>query len=289
MKILKRKNKSPSPGKKIYLQMSLSKSLQKDEFGNVIFEVEASNENLDAQDQRVLQVALIQSKDYFLKNGVVSKDHKHRTFRENGGFDVDERYVIGEPLDVFTNGKKTMVRGKLYANNEFAKKFIELIETGSSRIKASVGGLLPKIKKTIESGMEIGQVISVLWDDLALTITPVNPTVEPAMILCKSMSAAAFIKTLSGAVKKNNLEVKSMRKSQRASPEVRRVFHKATLEAAKPILIDAVARGELDVIQASRIETAINQCINNPTQRLSPKYANFLTKKLAPPTQGRRV
>ena len=274
---------------KIYLQMSLSKSLQKDEFGNVIFEVEASNENLDLQDQRVLQVALMQSKDYFLKNGVVSKDHKHRTFRENGGFDVDERYVIGEPLDVFTNGIKTMVRGKLYANNEFAKKFIELIETGSSRIKASVGGLVPRIKKTVESGMEIGQVISVLWDDLALSLTPVNPTVQPATILCKSLSAAAFVKTLSGAVKKNKLEVKNMRKTRRPSPELKRAFHRATLEAAKPILMDAVVKKEIDVIQSSKIETAINQCIKNPMQQLKPEYASYLTRKLMSPKQGRRV
>ena len=60
--------------------MRLCKSLQKDSNGNVIFEVEASNENLDVEDQRVLQAALMKTKDHFLKNGVVSKDHMHRAF-----------------------------------------------------------------------------------------------------------------------------------------------------------------------------------------------------------------
>jgi hypothetical protein len=182
----------------IFLQMQLGKSLQRDDDGNVIFEVEASNENLDIEGQRVLQAALMRTKDYFLKNGVVSKDHKHRTFKKNGSYDLHEEFVIGEPLDVFTDGTSTMVRGKLYASNEYAQKFIKLLEDGSSRVKASVGGLVPRIRKTIEDGKnEVGEIVSVLWDDLALTITPVNPTVEPAVSMAKSLSSIEFVKALS--------------------------------------------------------------------------------------------
>jgi hypothetical protein len=182
----------------IFLQMQLGKSLQRDNNGNVIFEVEASNENLDEDQQRVLQTALLKTKDHFLKNGVVSKDHKHRTFRPNGTFDIHEDFVIGEPLDVFTRGTSTMVRGLLYANNSHAQNFIKLLDAGSSRVKASVGGLLPRVRKTIEeNGKKIGEVISVLWDDLALTITPVNPTVEPAVSMAKSLSSSEFVKALS--------------------------------------------------------------------------------------------
>jgi hypothetical protein len=47
---------------------------------------------------------------YFLKNGVVSKDHKHRTFRGDGGFDLHEEYVIGEQFDVFAKGASTPSR-----------------------------------------------------------------------------------------------------------------------------------------------------------------------------------
>ena len=55
----------------IFLQMHLQKALQRDADGNVIFTVEASNENLDIEQQRVLQSALLSTKDYFLKSGVV--------------------------------------------------------------------------------------------------------------------------------------------------------------------------------------------------------------------------
>ena len=181
----------------IFLELNLSKALDKDEFGNVIFEAEASNENLDIEQQRVLQSALLSTKDYFLKNGVISKDHKHRTFKKGGAFDIHEEFVIGEPIDVYTDGLRTFVKGKLYPNNEHAQKFIDLFATGSTRIKSSVGGLVPRIKKTIENGKKIGEVISVLWDDLALTITPVNPTVEPAVSMAKSLSSLEFVKALS--------------------------------------------------------------------------------------------
>ena len=181
----------------IFLELHLSKALDKDEFGNVIFEAEASNENLDIEQQRVLQSALLQTKDYFLKSGVISKDHKHRTFNEDGTYDIHEEFVIGEPISVSTDGLRTMVKGKLYPKNEHAKKLIDLFEQGSTRIKASVGGLVPRIKKTIENGKKIGEVVSVLWDDLALTITPVNHTVEPAVSMAKSLSSLEFVKALS--------------------------------------------------------------------------------------------
>jgi len=56
---------------------------------------------------------------------------------------------------------------------------------------------VPRIKKTIENGKKVGEIVSVLWDDLALTITPVNPTVEPAVSMAKSFSSLEFVKALS--------------------------------------------------------------------------------------------
>ena len=183
-------------GEKIFLQMDLRKSLERDADGNVIFTVEASNENLDMEGQRVLQSALLGTKSHFLKNGVVSKDHRHRRPNGGGGFDIDEEFVIGEPLDVTTDGASTLVRGKLYAGNRHARKFIELLDQGSSRVKASVGGLVPRVKESVENGRKVGRVVSVLWDDLALTIAPVNSTVGPAVSMAKSLSGAEFVKAL---------------------------------------------------------------------------------------------
>jgi hypothetical protein len=49
-----------------------------DKEGNFIFDVEASNENLDLEGERTLQRALLGTKDYFLTNGVISKVQLHQ-------------------------------------------------------------------------------------------------------------------------------------------------------------------------------------------------------------------
>jgi hypothetical protein len=228
----------------IFLQMQMAKSLERDADGNVIFTVEASNENLDIEEERVLQAALMGTKDYFLKNGVVSKDHKHRTFRKEGGFDIHEEYVIGEPIDVFTKGSSTMVKGKLYAKNQYAQKFIELLDNASSRVKASVGGLVPKVKKTMENGRKVGNIISVLWDDIALTIQPVNPTVEPAVSMAKSLSSSEFVKALSAGFGTDSAAFSGGRALQKEDVE-----HEKTLlsvnEKAIASLVGAIADGDI--------------------------------------------
>lgn len=184
----------------IYLRMELKKgSFTQNEAGDFIFDVEASNENLDLEQQQVLQRALLNSKDYFLSNGVISKDHLHQKIVGSGEqkkIIFDEDYIIGEPIAVYTDGRSTRVKGKLYKSNPHAQKFIQLLKDGSTRIKASVGGIAPLVQKAKEQGTEIGKVVSVLWNDLALTIAPVNPTVSPAYMV-KSLSSLEFVKALS--------------------------------------------------------------------------------------------
>lgn len=109
--------------RKIYLNLVIRKSAGKtDEFGNYIFEVEASNENVDLQDQIVLQNALMESKDEFLRGGVISYDHLHKQTDANGLVISDPSMVIGEPIDVIfdTKTKSTVVKGKLYATTELS-------------------------------------------------------------------------------------------------------------------------------------------------------------------------
>ena len=176
-----------------YLDFTLCKSVEgKDQDGNYLFQVEASNENVDFQDQIVLQSALLGSKDNFLKNGVISYDHLHRRKDNDGNVISDPSMIIGEPVDVWTEGDKTFVKGILYKTNEMAQEVIKLLKAGSTRIRASVGGLFPKVTK--ENGIE--KVVSVLWNDLALTPCPVNNTVGSASF-AKSFSASEFAKALS--------------------------------------------------------------------------------------------
>ena len=188
----------------IYLNLEIRKSVdgKTDENGNYFFEVEASNENVDLQDQIVLQNALMESKDEFLKGGVISYDHLHKRRDDKGNIISDPSMVIGEPVDVKfdTATKSTVVVGKLYATNDKAKEIIKMLKAGSTRVRASVGGIFPEVLKNIKTGVE--KITHVLWNDLALTVSPVNNTVGSA-VFAKSMSSAEFIRYLPLELKKS--------------------------------------------------------------------------------------
>jgi len=177
----------------IYLNLSLTEYEGTDEYGNYYFEAEASNPNLDLQKQIVLQNALIESKDHFLSNGVISFDHRHRRKNPDGSIETDLSMVIGEPMEVRTEGTRTIVKGKLYHTNKTAQEIIEMLKAKSTRVRASVGGIWPKIVKDAKSGVE--KIVGVLWNDLALTFTPVNATVAPAY-LTRSLDPDEFVKAL---------------------------------------------------------------------------------------------
>lgn len=187
----------------IYLELEIRKSNGKtDAFGNYIFEVEASNENLDLQNQIVLQNALMNSKDEFLKGGVISFDHLHKRKDENGNVISDPSMVIGEPIDVKfdTANKSTIVVGKLYSTNEKARELINMLKAGSTRVRASVGGIFPQVIKNAKTGIE--KITSVLWNDLALTTSPVNNTVGSA-VFAKSLTSYEFVNALPIELKKS--------------------------------------------------------------------------------------
>jgi len=187
----------------IYLNLEIRKSKGKvDDFGNYLFEVEASNENLDLQNQIVLQNALMESKEEFLKGGVISYNHLHKRKDEQGNVIADDSMIIGEPVDVLFDEKtkKTIVKGKLYATNEKAKDIIKMLKAGSTRVRASIGGIFPKIIKNVKTGVE--KITHVLWNDLALTTMPVNNTVGYA-VFAKSMTATQFVESLPIEIKKS--------------------------------------------------------------------------------------
>lgn len=180
----------------IYIQEDICKSViangDTDENGNYIFEVEASNESLDLQNQVTLQSALLDSKEYFLTNGVISDDHLHKTRNANGDIETHKEKIIGEPISIRTEGKSTFVKGILYKGVAAAKDYINLLKNKSTRVKASIGGIKPLIKKNSD-GTET--VTSFMWNDLALTCSPVNWTVGSAKF-AKSIHVLEFCKSL---------------------------------------------------------------------------------------------
>lgn len=145
-----------------YSQLPTNQVLIKgqEENGEWIVYIEASNEMKD-QDGETLDVsALKKAKDYFLNNGVISWDHQHKITR-------DPKYIIGEPMDVrFTDDNRTLVKARLYKENEIAQNLWKNIQSGAKKLGASVGGgILQKAKDRIKQ---------VVWNETAITHKPVN-------------------------------------------------------------------------------------------------------------------
>ena len=137
-----------------------------------------------------------------MKGGVISYNHLHKRKDEKGNVIADDSMIIGEPVDVLFDEKtkKTIVKGKLYATNEKAKDIIKMLKAGSTRVRASVGSIFPKVIKNVKTGVE--KITHVLWNDLALTTMPVNNTVGYA-VFAKSMTSAQFVESLPIEIKKS--------------------------------------------------------------------------------------
>lgn len=178
---------------RIYLELKLQKSFETDEFGNPVIVAEASNEDLDLQEQIVLQRALLDSKDYFLKSGVIAYDHKHLRPDPEDPTWSPEKYIIGQPISVEKRGKTTIVKARLFKSNEIVKELVNKLKDGATYIKTSVGGIRPKISREWDAklGKMVEKVTSVLWTELSITPKPVLNTLGPVVL-----SSAAFVKSL---------------------------------------------------------------------------------------------
>jgi hypothetical protein len=131
----------------------------------------------------------------------------------------------------------------LYKSNEYAREFIRLLRDGSTRVKASVGGIIPKVLGN--------EVVSVLWNNLALTTAPVNPTVGPAVALSKALSGAEFVKALSAGCGTDSAEFSGGRALQKEDAACMPVEHEkdglpVSCEEAVESLVGAVTDGDVE-------------------------------------------
>jgi hypothetical protein len=180
---------------------------------------------------------------------VVSKDHLHKRI-ENGRQITDEQYIIGEPISVYTKGKSTMVKGRLYKNNKHAQKFIDLLKSGSTRVKASVGGIVPKIVKNLKDGTE--KVVSVLWNDLALTVAPVNYTVSPATgVMVKALTSLELVKSMAAGYGTDSSAFNGGRALQKEDIEHSKIY-RTYYEEAIAELVDAFSSGDVDTLEDAK-------------------------------------
>lgn len=144
--------------------------IKADKHDRSVIYIEASNQMIDVQNDIVLQKALRDEAENFLKKGVISWDHLHK-------IEKNPRYICGEPLDVaFPKDGRTLVKARMYPDNEYGQSILSLAKSESTRLGASVGGAILQRTKAYVSSLKksVQAIVKVLWDEVAVTHRPVN-------------------------------------------------------------------------------------------------------------------
>lgn len=170
-----------------------------------ILYLEASNEDVDIQNEVVLQKALAESADYYMRHGNVDISH-YTILGPASGLTNFLDYEIGKPIDVNVNGSRTFVKAMLYRGESPMAKNADMVwksmtdQSPPSRWYPSIGGavLSKSIKIDPKTKGRVAVIDRVRWNNIALDRCPVNKTVPTA----STMPMGTFAKALGGFVLK---------------------------------------------------------------------------------------
>ena len=182
---------------------SMLKATPSEEGGERILYIEASNEDVDHQNEVVLQKALAESAGYFLRHGNIDLSH-YTILGPKSGIPNFMEYEIGKPVDVSINGRQTFVKAQLYQGESPMAKNANMVwdsltrQSPPSRWYPSVGGsvLEKSVKLDPKTGDKIAVVSAVRWNNIALDRCPVNRTVPEV----STVPVGVFAKSLGGFV-----------------------------------------------------------------------------------------
>lgn len=187
---------------------SMLKATPSEEGSERILYIEASNEDVDHQNEVVLQKALAESAGYFLRHGNIDLSH-YTILGPKSGIPNFMEYEIGKPVDVSINGRQTFVKAQLYQGESPMAKNANMVwdsltrQSPPSRWYPSVGGsvLEKSVKLDPKTGDKIAVVSAVRWNNIALDRCPVNRTVPevstvPVGVFAKSLGGFVITKAL---------------------------------------------------------------------------------------------
>ena len=187
---------------------TLLKATPKAEGGRRFIYLEASGEGVDIQRERVLSKALEESAEYFLKFGNIDIDH-YTILGPRLGIADYMSYEVGVPVDVSVKQNATFVKVELYQGDTPLTQHANMIwdsltgQNPPARWYPSVGGNIQKKTKQAdpETGEEITVIEKVLWNNIGLSRTPVNPhlpcaSAMPVGTFAKSLNAFTLSKAL---------------------------------------------------------------------------------------------
>lgn len=167
--------------------------------------MEASNEGVDLQNERVLAKALAESADYYLRYGNLDLDHYTLLGRPNPmvgrvGLPNPEQYEIGQPVAVDVRGNRTFVKALLYSGDGPTAANANMVwdsltkQSPPARWYPSVGGvpLAKSVQVDEATGERTAVVERVRWTNIGLSRTPVNQHVPTAQITPMGPLAKSF-------------------------------------------------------------------------------------------------
>lgn len=183
----------------------LLKATPVQERGERFLYFEASNEDVDHQNEIVLAKALSESADYYLRHGNVDLSH-YSILGAKSGLANFLDYEIGKPVAVHVDDNKTFVKAQLYTGDSPMAKNADSVwasltqQQPPSRWYPSVGGavLSKSIQRDPITGQKIAVVDKVRWNNIALDRCPVNKTVPEI----STVPVGVFAKSLNGFVLK---------------------------------------------------------------------------------------
>lgn len=183
---------------------SMLKATPMQEGGKRYVYIEASNEALDQQNEVVMQKALKDSADWFLRYGNLDIDH-YTQIGAKVGIPNYNSFEIGQPLEVSFADGKTFVKGEILSGagpvaataNEFWSSMVD--RDPPAKWYPSVGGVVQERAIEIDPNTKMRKAFikKVRWSNIGFSKTPVNqavPTVAtvPFGALAKSWSASGL-------------------------------------------------------------------------------------------------
>lgn len=174
-----------------------------------ILYLEASNEDVDHQGEVVMQKALSDSADYYLRHGNIDLSH-YSLLGPKSGIPDFMSYEIGKPIAVRVDGQRTFVKAQLYRGDSPMAKNANMVwdsitkQSPPSRWYPSVGGavLAKSIKIHPKTRERVAVIEKVRWNNIALDRCPVNKTVPEV----STAPVGVFAKSLGGFVLSKALE-----------------------------------------------------------------------------------
>ncbi len=182
-----------------------------EEGGERFVYIEASKESRDQQGEIVLAKALQESVDIFRKFGVVDLDHKSMpSVAKMYGITAPEEWIIGQPIEVRFQGDMTFVKAHLRRGDTALAERANRVWDGLTKVTppdryyASVGGSVLGREVRIDpmTKARVPVITKTRWNNLALSLNPVNPDLNPA----STTPVGTFAKALGGFVVAKALE-----------------------------------------------------------------------------------